>query len=156
MHLIETESIGEIVGLLEILEDMNKPVDIARLDDSLDEERTTLMNLLHDTEALGFLNIIDGDIVLTDLGRKFLQSDVSGRKNILKEQIVKIEPFNSLITKFEETGEDTMSREDLEEFIIEVFPSEDNRATFHLITNWGRYAKIIDYDIDTEKIILLT
>ncbi len=39
MHLIETRGTGDIVGLLEILEDMGKPVDIARLDDSLDEER---------------------------------------------------------------------------------------------------------------------
>lgn len=155
MHLMETESIGEIVGLLEILEDMNKPVDIARLDDSLDEERTTLMNLLNDTEALGFLDIADGDIILTSLGRRFLQSDVSERKTLLRDQIVKLEPFNSLIKKFKEIGENTMSKEDLEEFIGEVFPSEDNRVTFHLITNWGRYARLIDYDIDTEEIILL-
>ena len=36
MHLLETENVGDLNGLLEILEDIGETVDIATLDDSLD------------------------------------------------------------------------------------------------------------------------
>lgn len=155
MHLMETEGIGDLVGLLEILEDVGKPVDIAKLDDSLDEERVTFMNLLNDTEALGLVEIINGDVLVTEKGRKFLQSNMEGRKSILRKQIVLLEPFNSLVKEFESRNEKELSREDVEELINATFPSEDIYATFNLLVNWGRYLKLIDYDIDTEKVILL-
>ena len=42
MHRLETNGPNSLIGLLEILEDIGKPTDIAKLDDSLDEERTML------------------------------------------------------------------------------------------------------------------
>ena len=38
-----------------------------------------------------------GDVKLTDLGRKFLKSDINERRDILREQLQQIEPFNSLM-----------------------------------------------------------
>lgn len=152
MHLLETENIGDIVGLLEILEDLGKPVDIAKLDDSLDEERTTLLNLLNDAEALGMVNVQNGDVSLTQYGSDFLKSDITDRKIKLRDLLVGIEPFSSLIRtiKAEDSGE--IDREDLDEFIAVNFPSEDQETTFRLILNWGRYSKMFDYDPDEETL----
>lgn len=155
MHLLETRGVGDIVGLLEILEDVGKSEDIARLDDSLDEERITLLNLLNDVEALKLVDIVNGDIKLTEIGKKFLNADIGGRKEILKEQVEMVEPFNSLLKEFRSTGSTEMSKEDMEEFIREKFPSEDDVNTFDLIIGWGRYTKILDYDSDEEIINLL-
>ena len=155
MHNLETKSTGDLIGLLEILEDEDSSVDIAELDDILDEERTTLLNLLVDAEALGLIDVSSGDVKLTDLGRKFLKSDINERRDILREQLLQIEPFNSLMDLYRKSGERRISREDLYEFISNVFPSDDNDKTFRLIINWGRYSRLIEYDSDSEEMILL-
>jgi NitT/TauT family transport system ATP-binding protein len=155
MHNLETKNTGDLIGLLEILEDEDRSVDIAELDDILDEERTTLLNLLEDAEALGLIDVSSGDVKLTDLGRKFLKSDINERRDILREQLQQIEPFNSLMDLYRKSGERRISREDLYEFISNVFPSDDNDKTFGLIINWGRYSRLIEYDSDSEEMILL-
>ncbi|MCL4359460.1 MAG: AAA-associated domain-containing protein [Candidatus Thermoplasmatota archaeon] len=155
MHNLETKNTGDLIGLLEILEDEDRSVDIAELDDILDEERTTLLNLLVDAEALGLIDVSSGDVKLTDLGRKFLKSDINERRDILREQLQQIEPFNSLMDLYRKSGERRISREDLYEFISNVFPSDDNDKTFGLIINWGRYSRLIEYDSDSEEMILL-
>lgn len=152
MHLLETENIGDIVGLLEILEDLGHTVDIATLDDSLDEERTTLLNLLNDAEALGLVNVQEGDVSLTENGTEFLKADIEQRKYVLRNLLVDLEPFSSLIRLLLASEERSMDREELEEFIGENFPSEDPESTFRLILNWGRYSRLVDYDADDETL----
>ncbi len=152
MHLLETENIGDIVGLLEILEDLGKPVDIATLDDSLDEERTTLLNLLNDAEALGLVNVADGDVSLTREGSIFLRADLTQRKVILRKILSGIEPFSSIIAFLKKAGDGAMEKEELDEFLGGNFPSEDPEVTFRVLLNWGRYSKLFDYDMDDETL----
>lgn len=150
MHLLETENVGDLNGLLEILEDIGKTVDIATLDDSLDEERTMLLNLLNDAEGLGFIEVTNGDVSLTQLGKKYLKGDVDGRKKILREVLVKIEPFNSVLKALSE--KEQMDMEDLQNLTSEMFPSDNPESTMKTLLNWGRYARIIDYDSDEDEV----
>ena len=154
MQPLETENVGDLLGLLEILEDVGKSVDIATLDDSLDEERTTLLNLLNDGKSLGFLEVEKGDVKLTSLGNEFLKSDVNRKKEILKRQLTRVEPFVSLIKLFKNKENLEINREDLYDFIKENFPSDNDESTFRMITNWGRYSRLIDYDVDTDEMFL--
>ena len=154
MQSLETENVGDLLGLLEILEDVGKSVDIATLDDSLDEERTTLMNLLNDGKSLGFLDVEKGDVKLTLLGKEFLKSDVNQKKEIIKKQLIRVEPFVSLIKLFKNKEDLELNREELFDFIKENFPSDNDESTFRMITNWGRYSRLIDYDVDTDEMFL--
>ncbi|MCL4412411.1 MAG: AAA-associated domain-containing protein [Candidatus Thermoplasmatota archaeon] len=155
MHRIESTGVGSLLGLMEILDDISKPVDIAKLDDSLDEERTTLMNLLDDAEGLGLIGISNGDVFVTELGTQFLNSNVSGRKKILKEALKKVEPFHTLINHLDKLVPKEMTREDLENFLSDNFPSGSNEELMRVILNWGRYGKLFAFDADEGKLTLL-
>ncbi len=155
MHRIESTGVGSLLGLMEILEDIDKPVDIAKLDDSLDEERTTLMNLLDDAESLGLITVSNGDVSITELGKKFLNSSVSDRKKILKESLKSVEPFNSIIKYMKSLDTNEIQMEDLERFLEDNFPSGDNEEIVRVVLNWGRYAKLFNYDSDEGKLVLL-
>ncbi len=155
MHLLETENIGDIFGLLEILEDLGTPVDIATLDDSLDEERTTLLNLLNDAEALGLVNVADGDVSLTREGSIFLKSDLTEKKTILHRLLSRIEPFSSIINLLKNAEDGTIEKDELDEFLEGNFPSDDPEFTFRVLLNWGRYSKLFDYDMDDETLTFI-
>ncbi|HLH86035.1 MAG TPA: AAA-associated domain-containing protein [Thermoplasmataceae archaeon] len=154
MHVLETESVGDLVGLLEILDDINRTVDIATLDDSLDEERTTLLNLLNDAEGLGFINVDNGDVTLTPLGKKFLDANVSARKEILRDQLKNVEPFHTVIEQLRLSDDRSMARSDIEEILGERMQIADIESTFRVLLNWGRYSKLLDYDAEEERLFL--
>ncbi len=153
MHRIETTSPNSLIGLLEILEDIGKSTDIAKLDDSLDEERTTLMNLLDDAEGLKLITVSNGDATLTELGKKFLESNIEERKNILKNQLKEVEPFHSLINYFKSLKTRELPKEDAARFLTEAFPPGENDDTMRLILNWGRFTKLFSYDSDVGLIV---
>ncbi len=153
--MLELQKVGDLLGLLEILDDHGRAVDIARLDDSLDEERVTLLNLLEDTESLGLVNVENGDVSLTLLGKKFLNSNMDERRDILRKQIVSVEPFRTLMKSVSTLESRTVHRDWLIDFIRDNFPSEHEEDTFGMVINWGRYTKLIEYDSDEEEVVFL-
>jgi NitT/TauT family transport system ATP-binding protein len=143
-----------MIGLLEILDDIGAPTDIAKLDDSLDEERTTLMNLLDDAESLNMITVSNGDVALTETGKNFLISSTEERKKTLKELIKNVEPFNSLINYFHARNTREIPKEEVISFLNERFPPGENDTTFRTMLNWGRYTKLLSYDSDDELLRL--
>lgn len=152
MRLIETESIGNLLGLLEILDDVNGPTDIAKLDDSLDHERATLMNLLEDARSMELVEISNGDVLLTPLGKKLMKAEIDDRKEILKSQIKKMEPFHTILAEVEKRKISTASKDDIMEILSTTFPSDVESKTFDMMITWGRYSKLLEYDSDTEEL----
>jgi len=154
MHRLETNSPNSLIGLLEILEDIGKPTDIAKLDDSLDEERTMLMNLLDDAESLKLLEISNGDVSITDIGRKFLSSSIEQRKRLLHALVKDVEPFHTLIGYFNSLNTTEVPKEDVGRYLNEVFPPGPSDDTLKILLNWGRYTKLFTYDSDIGNIVL--
>jgi len=150
--MLETRRVGDLIGLMEILEDFNEPLDIARLDDQLDEERVTLLNLLQDAESLGLIEIDNGDVLVTSLGREFLKADVEKRRDIIRKGVLQIEPFKTLLQESQKLEDKSVEKEWLQNFIHSNFPSDNEKRTFDIIIGWGRYARILDYDSDNDEI----
>lgn len=155
MHRIESGSVSRLFGLIEILEDMGSNVDIAKLDDSLDEERTTLMNLLDDAESLQLISVTNGDVSLTETGKKLVNANVEKRKVMLKDLIKKVEPFNSIVKYLGSEETKSALKDDLERFLNENFPTGSNEDVLRVALAWGRYTKLISYDSDEGHILLL-
>lgn len=154
MHLIETESVGNLLGLLEILDDVNGPTDIARLDDSLDAERTTFMNLLEDARAMDLVKIAQGDVTLTPLGKKLMKGDIETRKTILRDQIKKLEPFHTIFKEIGRRKDHMATKEEIMELLSASFPSDTQGKMFETVITWGRYSKLLEYDSDSEELVL--
>ncbi|MEM0134314.1 MAG: AAA-associated domain-containing protein [Thermoplasmatales archaeon] len=138
---------------MEILEDIGKSTDIAKLDDSLDEERTTLMNLLDDAESLNLIKVSNGDAVLTEVGKKFLESNIEDRKKLLKTLVKEVEPFHSLINYFKSLNTREVSSEDVGRYLGEIFPVGEQDDTFKVVLNWGRFTKLFSFDRDVGLLI---
>ncbi len=151
-RMLETRRVGDLIGLMEILEDFNEPLDIARLDDQLDEERVTLLNLLQDAESLGLIEVDNGDVFVTSLGREFLKADVEKRRDIVRERMLHIEPFKTLLHELQKLQDKSVEKEWLQNFIHNYFPSDNEKRTFDIIIGWGRYARILNYDSDSDEI----
>lgn len=153
--MFETKSVSVIIGFIERVSTFTTPPDLAKLDDDLGIEKTMFFNIVDDAERLGLIQIIDGNISLTELGQRFSNASIPDRKVILKERIRNLEPFQTAILILSMDKDKKMDKNQFLEVMKERFYIEDPEEMFNLLINWGRYTQTLGYNIDSNELYLL-
>ncbi len=146
--------ISAVIGLLELIDDAKGREDIFKLAQSLQFDLEDILPIIDATELLGLAEVVDGDIKLTPTGKKLIEADVNGRKLIIKEQLKKLKPFQEVIAILKAKEDRHMDREFFRELFEVHLPEEDAENLVHTIIEWGRYAELIGYNLDTEEVYL--
>mgnify|MGYP001772503440 FL=1 len=86
--------VADLLGLLTVLyNSFEGKTDIYLLEKELEVDLDDFMPIVYAANALGFITIGDGDIIITDKGIEFLKSNIRRRKELLRESLHKLEPF---------------------------------------------------------------
>lgn len=148
-------TIGEIIGLLEFINDFkSQKEDLFELAKMLNMDIDEFSPIVEAAEILGFVRIEDGDIILTEIGKKFIDADINERKLIFKERLKKLKIFKELL-RFLHTNKDFMvDREKVTELFEEELTHEDAEKLLNVIIDWGRFAELLGYNADAEEIYI--
>jgi hypothetical protein len=88
--------VADLLGLLSVLQNtFDGKTDVYLLEKELEVDLDELMPILYAANSMGFINFIEGDVVITDKGIEFLKSNIKKRKELLKESLDRVEPFKS-------------------------------------------------------------
>ncbi len=138
-----------LAGMLETLagEQFGGKADLPELADELTMEIDELFPLTETLQLLGFAEVEMGDIRTTEMGRRFVESDVDQRKRIFGEQLMARVPIAALVRRVldERPSHRAPYRrfsEELEDFMSEEAAEE----TLGAVITWGRYAELFAYD----------
>jgi len=137
---------GEIVGLLEVLEDFGGKMDIFKLAVETRSEFGHCLAVIKTTELLDFIDTPKQTVVFTALGKKFMNEEGPDRKDIFSEQIKTLRIFQTLLAWLEESDEHEITREEVIERLQTYFPNEKLEQLFDTVVSLGRYAEIISYN----------
>ncbi len=154
MDLLETPSVSKIVGLVERVSDLKGPEDLAQIDDDLGIEKSEFFNIVDDAERLDLVKVVEGNIQLTDFGKKFVNSGIKERKVLLEKKLRDVEPFKTLLKVLEKDPDKKMKREKFLDIIRQNFYTVDPEKVFKVFVNWGRYAKLAGYSIDSDEVYI--
>ena len=146
--------VGQIVGLLEIVDDYKGKADAARIAADYDLDIDELLPSVHAAELLGFVTVADGDITLTAVGRNMLKAGIVKRKAIFREQALKTPIFADVIIKLTKAG-GRMQKDDLADILGFKLWTHDQETAVRTLINWGRHGNILSFDADTKEIVLL-
>ncbi len=148
-------SVSQIIGLLEYLNDFRGyREDIYELAGMFNMDIDDLSPIIDAAEMLGFVEIIDGDIKLTQEGKKFVDADINDRKLIFKERLKKTRIFKEMLKILNLADEKSVDREELVERLEEDLHHEDAEESMNIIVDWGRFAELIGYSADSEEVYL--
>jgi len=151
--IVHVASLGQLTGLLNALNLLGAKEDIARLCTDLHLDLAKIVPLLEVSRSLGFVDVDDGDVSLTELGHNFIHSRSREKRKILRKTISNLEPFTTLMQMLRDDGE--IERSDVLEVLKDRFePHEDLERAFNMVINWGRYAQLFAYDQDSEKVTI--
>jgi NitT/TauT family transport system ATP-binding protein len=128
--------------------------DIFRLVDDLGIDSDHLFKLTEAAELLGFATIESGDITLTSLGETFAEASILARKEIFATRIRRLPIFRWLITLLRAAEKQQLQWDVIRTALELEFPPEEAERQLETVVNWGRYAEMIAYDDDEEKLYL--
>ena len=136
----------DVIGLIDtVLNDFGGKADIYAVAQHMDADLDDIIPNLNAAIYLGFLKVINGDVVVTELGVKFLNAKIPERRRILRELISNIEPFKTAI----EIGKDEpFSLDKLIMALVNKGYSEFKAPGIRdlltiILSEWGAYAGLI-------------
>jgi NitT/TauT family transport system ATP-binding protein len=147
--LLPRVSPNMLAGLLEAIaaEPHHGHADLPALAGSLQMEIDDLFPVAEALQLLRFAEVAEGDIKLTEAGRRFVHLDPDGRKKLFAQHLVNYVPLAAHVRRvLDERGTHrapaSRFRDELEDHMSEKFADETLRA----VTSWARYGEIFAYD----------
>ncbi len=143
-----------MAGLMETLR--NPPydgrADLPALASVLQYEADELLPLGETLGLLGFAVLEEGDLLLTETGRRFVDADIDERKKIFAEQLRAHVPLITAIRQVIDQRPNHRAsavrfRDELEDHMSPEYAEE----TLRTVIAWGRYAEIFEYDEEAQQ-----
>jgi NitT/TauT family transport system ATP-binding protein len=147
---------GGISGLLELIVEQPKGMDdIPRLAERLQLEVDDLLPILDAAVLLGFAEVSQGDVRLTEIGRDFATTTILRSKDLFRQQVLmRIPVLNSIVQTLREKGSRSMRADFFLDLWDEHFPHEEAERQFATAVDWGRYAELFEYDASEDRLYL--
>jgi NitT/TauT family transport system ATP-binding protein len=121
--------------------------DLPELAGPLQMEIDDLFPVAETLQLLRLAEVAEGDIKLTEAGRRFVQLDPDGRKRLFAQHALAYVPLAQHIKRvLDERGKHSAPasrfRDELEDHMSEQVADQTLRA----VTSWARYGEIFAYD----------
>ena len=129
--------------------------DLPVLAGQLQLEADDIFPLGESLQLLRFAQLSEGDLVLTDAGKRFAHLETDERKRLFAEHVLTYVPVMGLIRRVLDerpahTAPAARFRNELEDYMSEDYADE----TLKTIVSWGRYAELFAYDEQSETFSL--
>ncbi len=150
-------STNTLAGLLETLAEppFNGKADLPLLAERAQMDVDELFHAAETLQLLRFAELAEGDLKLTDAGRRFVDAGVDERKAQFAQHLVAFVPLaahikhilddrpshRAPIIRFKDELEDAM-------------PEEEAERTLHTVINWARYAEVLAFDGESGMVSL--
>ena len=155
MQPISKVSLGQIVGLLKAIEEMGGDADVAEIGRTVEMDLDSIGHIVDAAEFLGLARAQEGDLTITELGRKVLTAGVRQRKAIVRDIIKGLPVFQGLMDRLLAAGR-PLAREEVLDAIERHIGSHDAPTLFNALVYWGRYVELLTYDSRSELLSLRT
>ncbi|NHN83763.1 ATP-binding cassette domain-containing protein [Acetobacter musti] len=150
-------TIGSMVGLIEGLAapPLNGRADLPLLAEKAQLELDDLFPLVEALQLLGFAELEDGDILLTEEGTHFSTSEFDERKTILRHALLQQVPLaKAICTVLDERPNHAADAGRFREELCESMSPGYATQTLQTIIDWARYAELFDFDEDADQFFL--
>jgi NitT/TauT family transport system ATP-binding protein len=139
-------SIGDVTGLIELVHTRGGREDLYQIGRYLQLELDDLLPLLEAADLLDLADTQEGDLVLTEQGRRFAEAGVLEEKQIFREQaLAHVSILCKIVQALEAAPGHVLPEEHILSFLETHFGAEEAQAQLETAINWGRYAELFTF-----------
>jgi NitT/TauT family transport system ATP-binding protein len=151
--VLDHVSTNILSGLIEALaaEPYHGKADLPILAQTLQLEADELFHIGEALQLLRFAQLSEGDLMLTDTGKRFANLGTDARKKLFADALISYVPLIGLINRVlderpSHTAPATRFHTELEDYMSEDYADE----TLKTVISWARYAELFAYDEHSE------
>jgi NitT/TauT family transport system ATP-binding protein len=152
LEVLPAVQVGEINGLLELLDDRGGKEDAFKLAAELGREYAVILNVVKAAELLDLVDTPHHDVVLTKAGKAYLALDAADKKQAFRKTLQELNLFkfvlNALAKRQNRCDADVIR----EELAVQL-PFEDTERLFNTLVGWARNADLFDFATDTDELV---
>jgi NitT/TauT family transport system ATP-binding protein len=152
MESIPLVPVGQILGLLSILNDSPELSNIYDISDEIGREFGDTISIVKAAEILELIDTPKDEVRFTALGRRFVAADRLGRRAIFAQQVFKLRIFHIILALLNEYKEIDAAR--IIRDIASALPYDNPEKTFETMIAWGRYAGLMDCNPRTKMVFV--
>ena len=142
-------SIGDVTGLIELVQSRGGREDLYWLGRHLQLELDDLLPLVEATDLLGLADTVEGDLVLTEEGKRFAEAGVLEEKQIFREQaLAHVSILRKIVQALQAAPRHVLPEEHFLQLLEPHFGEEEAQAQLETAINWGRYAELFTFQED--------
>jgi NitT/TauT family transport system ATP-binding protein len=153
---VPSVNIGHVTGLMEIIRDHGGEMDVFGLDQLTDYDFGHTLSVVKAGEMLDLLDTPKNKVLLTDIGREYLDGDINVRKSLFREQLKRLGTFRFVIQLLDEAKNHRLQRDVVIEELAIRLTTEDIEKMFNTVVAWGRFGELFGYSPDEEVLYLDT
>jgi len=136
----------EVVALLEYLARAGGEEEIFRIAEEIKKPFDRLIGVVKAGELLEFIDTPQQVVALTNAGRRFVAADADERRNLWRDQLLKLRLFQDVHELVAASPGRHIHRESALEAIMDRMPHEDHERVFNTFIRWSRYGGLFHYD----------
>lgn len=140
-------SIGDVTGLVELVHTRGGREDLYQLGRHLHLELDDLLPLVEAADLLAFADTQEGDLVLTEQGKRFAEAGVLEEKQIFRDQaLAHVSLLHKIVQELETTPSHVLPEEHFLSLLETHFGEQEAQAQLETAINWGRYAELFAFN----------
>jgi NitT/TauT family transport system ATP-binding protein len=151
-EIIPAANIEEILGLLGVLAEEGR-LGVGDLAEAASRRFDETLQIVKAAELLSFAETPGQDVVITPLGKTFVDSDVNAQKALMNKQLRGLRTFQVLLDTLHQ-NEGEVPYEVLAEDYATRMPYEDPAQLLDTVIDWGRFAELIGYRSKDDAVYL--
>ncbi len=144
--------ISEITGFLEAVNspEYKEKVDLPEIAEELHLDVDDLFPITEVLEILRFASVAEGDIELSEAGKRIADADILQRKKIFAAHLMSYVPLARHIRhELDKEADHRVSEERFLRELEDYLSEEAAEEVLTIVIDWGRYAEIFAYDYNT-------
>jgi NitT/TauT family transport system ATP-binding protein len=135
---------ADILGLLEFLETQGGTSDLFQVASHTHVPFERVLTTVKAAEMLDLVDTPKRSVLLTPLGKRFVNANMDDRKDLWRAQLLELRLFR-VVQEMLHLEEGELPKEALLQEIATRLPMEDPEATFETIVAWGRFGELFAY-----------
>jgi len=148
-HSIPTVPVSHLTGFVHRLDALGGREDLHDLARDLPMEADDLLPVVDAANLLGFVELLQGDVVLTPQGRRFAEAEIAERKTIFGQQaLANVVMLQKIVGLLEQAPNHRVREDSLLDALEKKFSPVESRRKLNTAIRWGRYAGLFTYDDD--------
>lgn len=147
-------TVGEVLGLLEILADHGDEMDLFEVDAMTEWDFGRTIAVVKAAELLDLVDTPKNRVLLTDAGRAVVAAAPREKPFLFRRQLLALGTFATVVRGLAGREGAAARGAEVREMLAERLPAEATGALFETLVNWGRFAQLLDYDAAGDELAL--